>query len=548
MTDIFQLENSIAPYVPKQFPEIYRDNGPLFVQFLQSYYEWLGLDGNVGAKAKQLMLTRDIDGTLPEFLPHFESKYMLGIPVSNFTSLGAVNTDDNVRMVIKHIKSLVESKGAIGALEILFNMLYGENVNLYRPGDDIFKPSDNTWRQGKYLEVSYSPLLVQSVGMMVTGLLSGAVAYVYNYEARNYPNNKVDYVLFIENEVGTFLVGEGLRIGDNANPVITPYIIGSLTSIKIYQGGLNFTVGDELTVIVNAVGNPMSNGAIAVVSKISPKNGIVDFNIVDGGSLYANTTTDPTGFTGQSITLTQGNTNPGAGATFTVGELSNTVLITSCNDFISTYASVVLNASAYGFPNDPSANLATTLEVAWNIKTIEVGTINTLSAINPGAGYTGPVNVSVINPVTSSLDIIGPDGLYGGRNASISGEASHGEGAITEVVVKQSGFGYSNGDNLLLQSNDNVGQFANGIAQIGSIGTSEGSWLNTNSFPDSDKYIQDSYYYQDYSYEIQSSLSKDVYENIIQNITHVSGMQMFGRVKQVQQTQMNYNASLIVNT
>lgn len=543
MSDILNLESSIAPYIPRQLPEIYRTNGPLFVQFLQGYYSWLGLSGNVGDNAAKLMQMLDIDSTLPEYLGHFENKYMYGIPVVNFVD------PDNVRIVIKHIKGLVQSKGAVTGLKILFNVLYGESVDVYRPGNDIFKPSDNTWRQGKYMEVSYSPLLSKSVGSLVTGLMSGATAYVYDYESRTYSNSKIVNILYLDGVSGNFLVGEGLRIGSVANSTVTPYVMGSLNGIQIYQGALNFSVGDELSVLVDVNEVQSSNGAIAVVTQVAPKNGIVDFVIVDGGSLYANTTTDPTGFTGQTITLTQDGSNPGAGATFQIGNLSNTTSITTSNDIIQPYAAVALNASSYGFPADPSANVSSSLETAWNIKTIEVGTIETLSAVNPGAGYTGAVTVKVYNPVTASLHVINEsDGIYGGENANITGQASHGDGAIVSVTMKQSGFGYVAGEHLALESASNPGQFANGIAQIGSVGTTKGSWRDTGSFLDSDKYIQDSYYYQDYSYEVRSALSKDVYGGVLKNITHVAGTQMFGKVQQLQPVVLGYTAELTLGT
>lgn len=540
MTDVFELETSIAPYVPRQFPEVYRANGPLFVLFLQEYYAWLGLSGNVGYETKSLMSMRDIDTTLPSFLGHFENKYLSGIPIANFTD------PDSVRIVVKHIKSLVGAKGALGALQILFNILYGVDVDVYRPGDDLFKLSDNVWIQGQYMEVSYSPILTASVGSSVTGLLSGATAYVYDYERRTYPKNQSVNILFLDGVIGNFQVGEGLRIGTVANDLVTPYIMGSLNGIQIYQGGLNFHIGDELQVAVDPNGTQSSNGALAVVTSVTDKNGVVNFVVVDGGSLYANSTTDPSGFTGQTISITQDGSNPGAGATFEVGLLSNTGVINISNDVISYYAGIQLNQAAYGFPADPTANVSTRLEDALNIQNIEVGTIQTLSAINPGAGYTGAVTVTITNPVTESLHVYDPDdGGYGGNNAVISGLASHGEGAIVTVRVKQSGFAYVDGEHLSLSSSNNIGDFANGIAQMGSVGTMQGSWQNTGSFLDANKIIQDSYYFQDYSYDIRSSLSESIYGEAVKNITHVSGTQMFGTVKQVQSVPLGYSANLV---
>src|SRR6185437_1926238 len=157
--DIFSLETNQAPYIPQQLPSIYRQNGPLFIAFLQAYYTWLGLDGNIDAKAQTLMLNRDIDTTLPEFLTHFETDYLEGIPLNDFS-------DVEVRSLVKNIKTIIGMKGSVDGIKYLFNALYGEAVNVYRPGNDLFKTSDGVWNEEKYIEVSYSPVLRQVEGQI----------------------------------------------------------------------------------------------------------------------------------------------------------------------------------------------------------------------------------------------------------------------------------------------------------------------------------------------------------------------------------------------
>jgi hypothetical protein len=46
---------------------------------------------------------------------------------------------------------------------------------------------------------------------------------------------------------------------------------------------------------------------------------------------------------------------------------------------------------------------------------------------------------------------------------------------------------------------------------------------------DSGKRIQDSEYYQEYSYEIQSKLGIETYETQLKEITHVAGTKVFGK-------------------
>jgi len=57
----------------------------------------------------------------------------------------------------------------------------------------------------------------------------------------------------------------------------------------------------------------------------------------------------------------------------------------------------------------------------------------------------------------------------------------------------------------------------------------ESKWLDRQGFLSSDIKIQDNYYYQDYSYEIQSSVSLVDYESLIQTQIHPAGTIMFGK-------------------
>src|SRR5690606_5440174 len=49
---------------------------------------------------------------------------------------------------------------------------------------------------------------------------------------------------------------------------------------------------------------------------------------------------------------------------------------------------------------------------------------------------------------------------------------------------------------------------------------SEGYYLTDHGFPSSTKKLQDSYYYQDYSYEVISSKSLVDYETVLKDLVH----------------------------
>jgi hypothetical protein len=68
-----------------------------------------------------------------------------------------------------------------------------------------------------------------------------------------------------------------------------------------------------------------------------------------------------------------------------------------------------------------------------------------------------------------------------------------------------------------------------GIVRKTGIGRGFGFWASNDGKLNEDKYIQDSYYYQDYSYELRAPIALEKYKNILYNTFHSSGSELFGR-------------------
>jgi len=58
--------------------------------------------------------------------------------------------------------------------------------------------------------------------------------------------------------------------------------------------------------------------------------------------------------------------------------------------------------------------------------------------------------------------------------------------------------------------------------------TSVKGYISDDGKPSAKKYIQDSYYYQDFSYDLQSDVLIDTFYNTIKTIAHPTGMELFG--------------------
>jgi hypothetical protein len=128
-----------------------------------------------------------------------------------------------------------------------------------------------------------------------------------------------------------------------------------------------------------------------------------------------------------------------------------------------------------------------------------------------------------------------------GFNANINAVTSFGVGKITSVSVVDSGYGYIH--NAIADIIDSEGRLASkGTISALGPGSTSGYWSSLDShlngyvltgenlkYFDSGKRIQDSDYYQEFSYEILSTVNLSEYETPLKDITHVAGTKVFGR-------------------
>jgi len=168
-------------------------------------------------------------------------------------------------------------------------------------------------------------------------------------------------------------------------------------------------------------------------------------------------------------------------------------------------------------------------------------------------GTTTEIEIVSLSRTNASLPL--------GLNAEITGSSVFLPGKILSVDVIDSGIGYEHNDiadmnnttksarykelldNAIKNGDDqnNIDAYqsnydtslieisAQGIIKARSEGKTEGSWQTYTSHLNTEdgKVLQDSFYYQDYSYEISSSLNEEIYLESLKDIAHPVGTKMF---------------------
>lgn len=327
--------------------------------------------------------------------------------------------------------------------------------------------------------------------------------------------------------------------------------------------GAGFTVGNTATSSANVVlleafsvsanqvssGEELSNTSLGIAGLITyrvdgnfiwctgTESDLTNANIAPGVILNSNTTLSSVQLYNNSpkYTILANGTVSSVNSTAIIitsptGEYVPNKIITDSNTGTTATITSQSRLTDWMFPSRPSAltNLDTSIEDTLDTKTMEVGKIAYLGRISPGDGYLTAPYVEVIELDISALNE--PDGFDGikGRNAVITSEVNNRSGIATAVEVIDSGFGYVSNETVYLSGEDSE-VIIKGSAVVDRNGEEYGSWTNRRGFLSDINKIQDSRYYQLFSYEIVAKRMLETYESLVRDLVHPSGLAMFGR-------------------
>lgn len=81
---------------------------------------------------------------------------------------------------------------------------------------------------------------------------------------------------------------------------------------------------------------------------------------------------------------------------------------------------------------------------------------------------------------------------------------------------------------------------ATGVANLGSVGTYPGFFLNEDSMLNSTKYLQDGHFYQQFSYVLKVNQSIDRYRDIVKKLVHPAGLVFFGELLSIIELDLSF--------
>jgi hypothetical protein len=525
-----RVKNSTV--VARQLPEHIREDYPTFVAFVEAYYEYLQAQG------VDFSTIRDIDKTLEQFVDQFRKELGYNLP----------NIVQDERFLLQRIKDQYLAKGSEGSYKLLFRLLYGKDVDIFYPGQQMLRASDGRWNQeiSVFAKVDFgNPDDV--VGKLVDIQTAGRILRVL-VDKKQDLIGEVDRIVLIDptQQIYEFFLDK--RFFGNINPSdkiryldqFQATILPATSRLTVVQPGKNFRVGQ-----VFELRSGTGTGALMKVTAVTDNGGIKYAEFIKFGigytanfaiSVLANNSVTARGINvTSSSTLVQNNTYFST-APGTISASSSSVTVTGSGTSFGTV----------GNPKDGDELWTTdsTPLLIGVVKSIENTTSLTLAGLASDYESDTAISGSYTGSYTFRNDdtvgtLYAPGGTQASTFVSNLGDQTLGfdeQGYVNAVdyVTSQYIDGTYAGS-LLREFSLNFRNAQTAADEpaiisinLGALARYPGFFETNNGFLDDSIFIQDSRYYQAFSYVIKIDERLDSYKSAVKTMLHPAGMALFG--------------------
>jgi hypothetical protein len=522
---------NLSAVVSRQLPEHIREDYPTFVAFVEAYYEYLQAQG------VDFSTIRDIDRTLTEFVDQFRKELAYNLP----------NITQNERFLLQNVKDQYLAKGSEGSYKLLFKLLFGKEVELVYPGRSMLRASDGRWNQeiSLFAKVDYGNA-EEVVGKLVDIQTPTRVLRVL-IDRRQDIVGEVDRIVLIDPALqvyeffldkrffGNVSAGDRIRYRDEFQATILP----ATQKLNVTQPGKNFRVGQ-----VFELRSGRGTGALMKVTAVTDDGGIKYAELIKFGigytanfavSLLASNSVTSVGnsVNTSSSTLVQESTYSSAGTGNITASSSSATVTGSGTNFGQSGGPAV---------GDELWSTDTTPKVIGVIKSIASTT--SLTLVGVPSQYSGPISGTYTGSFTFR-NIRSVGSLY-----APGGEQSY--TLVSNLTDRTVGFdelGYVNAGDYITSTyvdgtyagtllrefslnsrNAQSNSQDPSIVQIdlGALVKYPGYFETNNGFLDDSIYIQDSKYYQAFSYVLKIDERLAAYSSAVKTMLHPAGMNLFG--------------------
>jgi hypothetical protein len=495
---------------------------------------------------------RDPDGAISYFLKNMRDEFLTTLPES------LANGVDK-RKLIKNIKSMYRSKGSVRGHEIFFRLLFGETSETFYPREQMLKASDGVFDSLKVLRVISSiGDATQLTGRNITGQSSNATAIVESTSQFQIGDQTVTQLILNEDSLqGTFTVGEEIQgtSSDTDDYFIKANITGIPGNKNITNDGSLNSTADTIKITAGGV------GALFQVNEIGPgqiteiiiDNAGTGYNIGDNLS-FTNTGTNGNnaagfvkivngGFSGESNTtgMSTGDRIVLEDETTKGDSYSGNVVVQEKFTDLQQITDLFISNKGGGYTTLPTVSVTSSTGSNAVIKAYgdEVGKVVKVKTVELGRGYenspTPPTltffnNVIVTNVSGTFISGQSVTSSSGGSGTIDSLNTNIGLLKIKDVT------GNFNVDDTLTSASAGTctlkkSDVATASVDVVSVADTDGEFINEKGkLSETTMKIQDSLYYQDYSYVIKVGQSIARWRDAFKKTMHTAGFYFTGQV------------------
>ncbi len=528
---------------------------------------------------------RDPDKAISYFLTNMRDEFLATMPES-------LSAEVDKRNLIKNVKSLYRSKGTQKGHELFFRLLFNENSETLYPREEMLKTSDGQFDSQKIMRVIArvgDPATL--IGRTITGKNSNATALIENLQKFQIGTDEVtELVLNPDTIQGTFTVGEEIQgTGSDTDDFFIKADITGIPGTKtIANSGSLYTINDLITITA---------GGEAALFQIGEtgQGGVSDLVIASAGSGYEIGDTinfDNTGTFGQgargfvsvvtgSFVDQNGTINPPDGtednlileSATTEGDIysgSNIVqerattspavpgFSTSADNTIGEITKVFLTEGGIGYQSLPKLSI-TSSGTGGKIVAFgnEIGKIIKVSTVEHGKKYEvspSPPTLTffeniILKDISSTVPVVGTvsSGSKSGtivsydtdRNFLKLKDVTNGPFALNDTIT------FNNGTTAKIAKLN----IANVTVAVASATDTDGQYISERGkLSESTMKIQDSLYYQDFSYVLKVGQSINQWRDAFKKTMHTTGFYFTGQVNIATRISMKTRTPIIGET
>lgn len=256
---------NLKTIVSKQIPEFAREDYPLFVAFIEAYYEYVDQ-----YEKRDLTELRDIDQTLDSFIQFFKNE--LDIFGDSYSFI-------NQKLLLRKIKQVFVAKGVESSYKFLFKLLYDKVAEISYPWDSVLKASDGKWQQEMSIFVDFTSGSPETLVGNRISLAGTNISIKVFIERVKFIRGNIWEVFISKNYYGNILVGYTLSYNG-----VQGSIIPTTVSYTVVQPSTGYKIGDLIT------GTTISNGItitqLLKVTRVNSTGGVMNVQTVRFGCGY----------------------------------------------------------------------------------------------------------------------------------------------------------------------------------------------------------------------------------------------------------------------